>query len=193
MIDSMTQRLDIIHLPETSEALWQLCRSFAAVYNSAIAELREVPTTPLETTQDSIGLYTMLGEWRENESHPSAHLPMAACRAAVAHAHATQQAWSTLQIQDPQAAEETGPPSFLRKKDIDRNAENCCIFDADVYCVDRIVVLPGGLSVSTVQNIIDAKSVFACQIVERTSKEFTMERRCDPKDRSFTIELQRYE
>ena len=62
-----------------------------------------------------------------------------------------------------------------------------------VHCSDaRTVILPGGLLLRTMQDIIDVGCVFACQIVERTLKEFTMERRCDPKDRSFTVELQRY-
>ena len=204
-----TQCLDVEWNPEISEALWQLCRTSSAVYNATLAVLHEEPDLPRKSTTGTDNLYKRLTGWRTNPSHPAAYLPVAAARAAVAQAHAAQAAWEATQDEHAKAivdardegkeiprrvqhARVSDSPRMRRRKRLDREGRNGCSFIEGVRCPDtRTVVLPGGLRLRTARGISDGGDVVSCQIVERTPKRFARRRRCEPKDRTFAVHLQR--
>ena len=204
-----TQCLDVEWNPEISEALWRLCRTSSAVYNATLAVLREEPNLPRKSTTGTDNLYKRLTRWRRDTTHPAAHLPVAAARAAIAQAHAAQAAWEATQDEHAQAivhAHETKEdiprrvqharvsdgPRMRRRKVLDREGRNGCSFVEGVRCPDtRTVVLPGGSRLRTAHGISDGGDVVSCQIVERTPKRFARRRRCEPKDRTFAVHLQR--
>ena len=204
-----TQCLDVEWDPETSAALWQLCRTSAAVYNATLAVLREEPDLPRKGTAGTDNLYKRLTGWRRDPAHPAAHLPVMAARAAVAQAHAAQAAWEATQDEHAQAivdARDAGKeiprrvqharvsdgPKMRRRKILDREGRNGCAFAEAVRCEGtRTVVLPGGLRLRTARGIADGGDVVSCQIVERTPRRYARRRRCEPKDRTFAVHLQR--
>ena len=204
-----TQCLDVEWDPETSEALWQLCRTSAGVYNTTLAMLREEPDLPRKGKAGADSLQKRLTGWRRDPAHPAAHLPVMAARAAVAQAHAAQAAWEATQDEHAQAivdardegreiprrvqhARVSDGPKMRRRKVLDREGRNGCAFAEAVRCEDtRTVVLPGGLRLRTARGIADGGDVVSCQIVERTPRRYARRRRCEPKDRTFAVHLQR--
>ena len=205
----VTQCLDVEWDPETSTALWQLCRTSAAVYNATLAVLREEPDLPRKGTAGTDNLYKRLTGWRTDPSHPAAHLPLAAARAAVAQAHAAQTAWEATQDEHAKAivdARDAGKeiprrvqharvsdgPRMRKRKALNREGRNGCSFVEGVRCPNtHTVVLPGGSRLRTARGISDGGDVVSCQIVERTPEHFARRRRCEPKDRTFAVHLQR--
>ena len=204
-----TQCLDVEWDPETSEALWQLCRTSAAVYNATLAMLREEPDVPRKGKAGADSLQKRLTGWRRDPAHPAAHLPVMAARAAVAQAHAAQAAWEATQDEHAKAivdARDAGKeiprrvqharvsdgPRMRKRKALNREGRNGCSFVEGVRCPNtRTVVLPGGLRLRTTRGIADGGDVVSCQIVERTPRRYARRRRCEPKDRTFAVHLQR--
>ena len=83
-------------------------------------------------------------------------------------------------------------PKMRRRKVLDREGRNGCAFAEAVRCEGtRTVVLPGGLRLRTARGISDGGDVVSCQIVERTPRRYARRRRCEPKDRTFAVHLQR--